>query len=219
MSNLVIAVDGPAGAGKSTIAKLIASKLNIIYIDTGAMYRALTYKLINENIDLKDISKIIDVLKDTEIDFKNNHIYLDGKIVDDKIRTNDISNNVSIVARIKEVREKLVNIQRKISKNNDVIMDGRDIASHVLPDANLKFYINATPKERGKRRYEEIIKRDPSVSLSDIIQEVKVRDEIDSTREISPLIKTKDAIEIDTTDKSIEEVVQVLLDYIKDNIN
>lgn len=215
MKNLVIAVDGPAGAGKSTIAKLIAKELNIIYIDTGAMYRALTYKLLRENIDLNNIEEIVKVLKDTDINFINNHIYLDGEVVDEEIRTNIINNNVSQVAKIKEVREKLVNIQRQISNNNSVIMDGRDIGSHVLPHADFKFYISATPEERGKRRYEELIKRDSNIYLENIIDDVKRRDRVDSTREISPLIKTNDAIEIDTTEKDIDEVVQIVLEYIK----
>lgn len=215
MKNLVIAVDGPAGAGKSTIAKLIAKELNIIYIDTGAMYRALTYKVLRENIDLNNIEEIVKVLKDTDINFINNHIYLDGEVVDEEIRTNIINNNVSQVAKIKEVREKLVNIQRQISNNNSVIMDGRDIGSHVLPHADFKFYISATPEERGKRRYEELIKRDSNIYLENIIDDVKRRDRVDSTREISPLIKTNDAIEIDTTEKDIDEVVQIVLEYIK----
>lgn len=217
MSNLVIAVDGPAGAGKSTIAKMIAKKLNIIYIDTGAMYRALTYKIIKDKINTKDISKIIEVLRDTEIDFKNNHIFLDGEIVDAEIRTNEINKNVSLIAKIKEVREKLVDIQRKIAKDNNVIMDGRDIGSYVLPNATFKFYITASPEERGRRRYEELIEKDGEISLYDIIEEVKKRDRIDSTRDISPLVKTKDAIEIDTTDKNINEVVEIVLEYINNN--
>ncbi|MBS4536254.1 (d)CMP kinase [Clostridium sp. D2Q-14] len=217
MSNLVIAIDGPAGAGKSTVAKLIAQNLNIVYIDTGSMYRALTYKLLKENIDLNNTSKIIDVLNSTKIDFRDNHIFLDDEIVDDKIRTNKINNNVSLVAKIKEVREKLVKIQRNISKNNDIIMDGRDIGSYVLPNAKFKFYITANPEERGKRRYKELIKEYPNIKLSEIIEEIKERDKIDKTRNIAPLIKTEDSIEIDTTNKSIEEVVKIILNYIEKN--
>lgn len=216
MKKLTIAIDGPAGAGKSTVAKLIAKKLDITYIDTGSMYRALTYKLLEQKIDLNNIPEIINILENTDIDFKNNHIFLDGNMVDNKIRSNNINNNVSLVAKIKEVREKLVNIQRNISKNNDIIMDGRDIGSYVLPDAHFKFYITATSEERGRRRYEELIKEYSNISLTDIIEEIKRRDRIDKTRDIAPLIKTKDAIEIDTTNKNISKVVGIILDYIKD---
>ncbi|WP_130807388.1 (d)CMP kinase [Senegalia massiliensis] len=215
MNNLVIAIDGPSGAGKSTIAKLIAKKLNIVYIDTGAMYRALTYKLLMNKIDFSDLSKIKKVLRQTHIDFKNNHIYLDETIVDDEIRTNIINKNVSNVAKIKDVRLKLVEIQREIAKNKSVIMDGRDIASHVLPNADFKFYLSATPEERGKRRYKELTKNNNNISLEDVIKDMKERDKIDSTREISPLIKTEDAVEIDTTNKSIDEVVDFIISYVK----
>ncbi len=215
LNNLVIAIDGPSGAGKSTIAKLIAKKLNIVYIDTGAMYRALTYKLLMNKIDFSDLSKIKKVLRQTHIDFKNNHIYLDETIVDDEIRTNIINKNVSNVAKIKDVRLKLVEIQREIAKNKSVIMDGRDIASHVLPNADFKFYLSATPEERGKRRYKELTKNNNNISLEDVIKDMKERDKIDSTREISPLIKTEDAVEIDTTNKSIDEVVDFIISYVK----
>ncbi|WP_347561226.1 (d)CMP kinase [Senegalia massiliensis] len=215
LNNLVIAIDGPSGAGKSTIAKLIAKKLNIVYIDTGAMYRALTYKLLMNKIDFSDLSKIKKVLRQTHIDFKNNHIYLDEAIVDDEIRTNIINKNVSNVAKIKDVRLKLVEIQREIAKNKSVIMDGRDIASHVLPNADFKFYLSATPEERGKRRYKELTKNNNNISLEDVIKDMKERDKIDSTREISPLIKTEDAVEIDTTNKSIDEVVDFIISYVK----
>lgn len=215
MNNLVIAIDGPSGAGKSTIAKLIAKKLNIVYIDTGAMYRALTYKLLMNKIDFSDLQKVKKILNKTHIDFKNNHIYLDEAIVDDEIRTNIINRNVSNVAKIKDVRLKLVEIQREIAKNKSVIMDGRDIGSHVLPNADFKFYLSATPEERGKRRYKELTKNNNDISLENVIKDMKERDKIDSTREISPLIKTEDAMEIDTTNKSIDEVVNFIISYVK----
>lgn len=215
LNNLVIAIDGPSGAGKSTIAKLIAKKLNIVYIDTGAMYRALTYKLLMNKIDFSDLQKVKKILNKTHIDFKNNHIYLDEAIVDDEIRTNIINRNVSNVAKIKDVRLKLVEIQREIAKNKSVIMDGRDIGSHVLPNADFKFYLSATPEERGKRRYKELTKNNNDISLENVIKDMKERDKIDSTREISPLIKTEDAMEIDTTNKSIDEVVNFIISYVK----
>nr|WP_317333993.1 (d)CMP kinase [uncultured Romboutsia sp.] len=214
MKNLVIAVDGPAGAGKSTISKLIADKLNINYIDTGAMYRAITYKCLQNNIDINHEKDVINIAKDCEIDFKDNNIYLNGEILKDEIRTMDVSNNVSNVAKIKEVRYLMVDIQRNIGKINSVILDGRDIGSYVFPNADYKFFLVATPEERGKRRYKELVNKGYDVNLEEIINDIIKRDEIDSNREFAPLVKADDAIEIDTTGKSINEVVQSVLSKI-----
>lgn len=214
MKNLVIAVDGPAGAGKSTIAKLIADKLNINYIDTGAMYRAITYKCLQNNIDINNEKEVISIAKDCEIDFKDNNIYLNGEILKDEIRTMEVSNNVSNVAKIKEVRYLMVDVQRNIGKINSVILDGRDIGSYVFPNADYKFFLVATPEERGKRRYKELINKGYDVNLEEIINDIIKRDEIDSNREFAPLVKADDAIEIDTTGKSINEVVQSVLSKI-----
>lgn len=214
MKNLVIAVDGPAGAGKSTIAKLIADILNINYIDTGAMYRAITYKCLQNNIDINNEEEVINIAKDCEIDFKDNNIYLNGDILKDEIRTIEVSNNVSNVAKIKEVRYLMVDVQRNIGKVSSVILDGRDIGSYVFPNADYKFFLVATPEERGKRRYKELINKGHDVNLEEIINDIIKRDEIDSNREFAPLIKADDAIEIDTTGKSINEVVQYVLSKI-----
>lgn len=214
MKNLTIAVDGPAGSGKSTISKKIAKKLNIVYIDTGAMYRALTLKILRNNISLYDKTELCKTLQNTSIDFRDNHIFLDGEKVDEEIRDNKISTNVSDVAKIKEVREKLVEIQRDIARNKSVIMDGRDIGSFVLPDANYKFYITASIEERGYRRYKELKEKGYNANLNIIIDEIRERDRIDSTREFAPLVKCADAIEIDTTDKTIEEVVTEMLEIV-----
>ncbi|WP_286311737.1 (d)CMP kinase [Romboutsia ilealis] len=214
MKNLVIAVDGPAGAGKSTIAKLIAEKLNINYIDTGAMYRAITYKCLQNNIDINNEKEVISIAKDCEIDFKDNNIYLNGEILKDEIRTMEVSNNVSNVAKIKEVRYLMVDVQRNIGKINSVILDGRDIGSYVFPNADYKFFLVATPEERGKRRYKELVNKGYDVNLEEIINDIIKRDEIDSNREFAPLVKADDAIEIDTTGKSINEVVQSVLSKI-----
>lgn len=214
MSNLVIAVDGPAGAGKSTIAKLIADKLNINYIDTGAMYRAVTYKCLQNNIDINNEEEVINMAKECDIDFKDNNIYLNGNILKDEIRTMEVSNNVSNVAKIKEVRYLMVDIQRNIGKMSSVILDGRDIGSYVFPNADYKFFLVATPEERGNRRYKELINKGYNTNLEEIIKDIIKRDEIDSNREFAPLVKAEDAIEIDTTGKNIDEVVNSVLSKI-----
>ena len=214
MKNLVIAVDGPAGAGKSTIAKIIADKLNINYIDTGAMYRAITYKCLQNNIDINNEEDVINIAKQCDIDFKDNNIYLNGNILKDEIRTMDVSNNVSNVAKIKEVRYLMVDIQRNIGKMSSVILDGRDIGSYVFPNADYKFFLVATPEERGNRRYKELINKGYDVNLEEIIKDIIKRDEIDSNREFAPLVKAEDAIEIDTTGKNIDEVVISVLSKI-----
>jgi cytidylate kinase len=212
---LKIAIDGPAGAGKSTVAKKIAEKLNINYIDTGAMYRALTLKLLMNNIDINNKASVVNILKDTSIDFNKGHIFLDNKIVDKQIRNNSINKNVSNVAKIKEVRDALVKIQREIANNKSVIMDGRDIGTIVLPDANYKFYITASVDERAKRRYKELIEKgEKNITLDKIKEEIIKRDKIDSTREFAPLVQSNDAIEIDTTNMDIDETVQFILSII-----
>lgn len=215
MKNLVIAVDGPAGAGKSTIAKIVADKLNINYIDTGAMYRAVTYKVLQNNVDVNDESAIVELAKNSDIDFKDNNIYLDGKILKEEIRTPEVSNNVSNVAQIKDVRYLMVDVQREIGNRSSVILDGRDIGSYVFPNADYKFFLVASPNERGERRYKELVKKGYDTTLEEVIKDVIRRDEIDSNREFAPLVKANDAIEIDTTGKSIDNVVESVINKIK----
>ncbi|WP_418566536.1 (d)CMP kinase [Peptacetobacter sp.] len=212
---MIIAVDGPAGAGKSTISKLIAKKLNINYIDTGAMYRAVTYKCLSEGVDVKNEEAVIEVAKRTDIDFRDNNIYLDSKIVNEEIRTREVSANVSDVAKIKEVRYLMVDVQREIGTRNDVILDGRDIGSYVFPNADYKFFLVATPEERGRRRYKELCEKGFEGTLEEIIKDIEKRDEIDSNREFAPLKKADDAIEIDTTGLGIDEVVETVVSKIK----
>lgn len=215
-NNISIAIDGPAGAGKSTISKLVAKKLNIEYIDTGAMYRAFTLKLLEKKIDLTDEFKILEELKNTSIDFIDGHIYLDSKIVDKQIRDNIVSKNVSNIAKIKEVREGMIKLQRKIAEGKDIIMDGRDIGTVVLPNAKFKFFIIASIEERAKRRYKDLIKKEEkNISLEKVKKEIEKRDKIDSTRAIAPLKKSVDAIKIDTTNKSIDECVKLIVDIVK----
>lgn len=215
-NRLVIAVDGPAGAGKSTIAKKIAKILNIEYIDTGAMYRALTLKILKSNIKVNDIKEILKLMESTSISFKENHIYLDEMKVDIEIRKNIINNNVSCIAKIKEVREKMVEMQRRLSESNNVIMDGRDIATVVLPNANYKFFITASVEERARRRYKELLEKDNrDITYEQVLDEIKIRDKIDSTREIAPLKVTADAYVVDTTNMTIDQCVDKIISIIE----
>ena len=210
------AIDGPAGAGKSTVAKKIAKKLNLEYIDTGAMYRAFTLKVLENELDPKNENEVLSLLENTEIIFSNNHIYLDGKIVDEEIRNNSVSKNVSYVSSYSEVRKKMVELQQEMAKKNNVIMDGRDIGTVVLPNASYKFFITAQPEERGKRRYMELIENgETDIILTDIIDDINKRDKIDSTRKESPLKIPDDAIVIDSTNLTVDEVVDLIIELIK----
>lgn len=215
MENLVIAIDGPAGAGKSTISKLIAKNRGINYIDTGAMYRAITYKCIKEDIDVNDIQRVVDLCSRTDVDFVDNYIYLDGQRLNEEIRTHQVSSRVSDVAKIPQVREFLLEKQREIGKRSDVILDGRDVGTHIFPDAKYKFFLNASAQERGRRRYQELIDKGQSVVLEEIIEDIKKRDYIDSTREVAPLVKADDAIEVDTTSMTIDQVVTYISDMVR----
>lgn len=212
-----IAIDGPAGAGKSTIAKIVANKLGFEYVDTGAMYRAYTLKVISNKLDPKNSSDVLSILNDTDIDFIDNHIYLDNEIVDEEIRSNSISKQVSYIASIKEVRSKMVEIQQEISKRRSVVMDGRDITTVVLPNANYKFYVTASVEERGRRRFLELQSKGiKDISLDEVIADIATRDEIDSNRVESPLTKTEDSILVDTTNLNIEESVDRIISIVKE---
>lgn len=215
MANLCIAIDGPAGAGKSTISKIVAQRLNITYIDTGAMYRAVTLKLLNNKIDFNDEKLIYDVLLDTKIDFNNGHILLDEKNVSDDIRLPFINENVSRVSAMSVVRKRLVHIQRSMALSKDVIMDGRDIGTNVLKEANVKIYLTASIEERGQRRYIELKDKGIDTSFEEICKDIKKRDEMDMSRALNPLVKADDAVEIDTTGKSIKDVVEEILEIVK----
>lgn len=212
---LIIAVDGPAGAGKSTISKKVAEILEIEYIDTGAMYRALTLKVLRNGINPKDSESILELMESTLIYFKDNQIYLDGTRVDKEIRENIINTNVSNVAKIGKVRKKMVEMQQELAKSNNLIMDGRDIGTVVLPNANFKFFITASVEERGKRRYKELIEKgEKNISYEQILAEIEKRDKIDSTREVAPLKKSFDSYEIDTTKKTVEQCVDEIINII-----
>ena len=211
---MIIAIDGPAGSGKSTIAKLIAEDLGLVYLDTGAMYRLVTLKALNDGI-LGNLDKIIKMLDDLRIDIKKNGFYLDDTNVSEEIRKPIVSENVSDIAAIREVREKMVDLQRKFSESKNVILDGRDIGTVVFPNADVKIFLIADAKERANRRYKELVSKVENVKIEEIYENILKRDKIDSTRKESPLKKADDAIEVDTTSKNIEEVKNEILYIIK----
>ena len=219
---MIIAIDGPAGSGKSTIAKLVALELGFEYLDTGAMYRMVTLRLVNKKISLEDIRSIEKELKNMKIDILNNRFFLNNVDVTDEIRTPIVSENVSKVAKIKEIRYKMVELQREISKSKNTILDGRDIGTVVFPNAEIKIYLIADEVERAKRRYSEL-KNNSEISFEDVLKNIVERDRIDSTRVESPLKKAEDAIEIDTTGNTIEEVKEKILlvieEYTNKNLN
>lgn len=215
MDYKVIAIDGPAGAGKSTIAKRLADSIGYTYIDSGAMYRALTLKVLRENILLKELDNIINMAKETDIDFRENSIYLDGKVSDVEIREENVNRNVSYIAAIPEVRKLMVQLQRKISRDKNVVMDGRDVGTVIFPSADIKFFITASADERAERRYNELRQKGYDSDINDIRSQIKKRDHIDSTRSESPLTVASDAITIDTTGKSVEEVLGEVISNIK----
>ena len=215
---MIIAIDGPAGSGKSTIAKLIAEDLELVYLDTGAMYRLVTLKALNDGI-LGNLDKIIKMLDNLNIDIKENGFYLDDIDVSEEIRKPVVSENVSDIAAIREVREKMVDLQRKFSESKNVILDGRDIGTVVFPNADVKIFLVADAKERANRRYNELVAKGENVRIEEIYENILKRDEIDSTRKESPLKKADKAIEVDTTSKNIEEVKNEILNIVRKKIN
>lgn len=208
----VVAIDGPAGAGKGTITKLVGEKLNLLNVDTGAMYRCVALKMARENIKLEELDKIEEVLKNININLINKDgnisVYLDGEDVTGEIRTEEISKFVSPVSAIKIIREKMVKLQRHFGEEKDIIMEGRDIGTEVFPNADVKIYLDATPEERARRRLLQNEEKGIVCEYEEILKEIKIRDERDSTREISPLKKAEDAILVDSTNMTIEEVVE-----------
>ena len=216
MSNkLIIAIDGPAGAGKSTVARIIAEIFGCEYIDTGAMYRAITYKCVQRLVDIDDDDELNELLDETTIAFKDKKIYLDGRPVEEEIRKPKISSMVSKVAEKKQVREMLVEAQRKIGEEVSVVMDGRDIGTTVFPDAQFKFFITASVDERADRRYKELIQKGYDASKIEIYTEIKKRDEYDTNRTLNPLRRASDAIVIDTTKRTINDVVDEICERIR----
>ena len=210
MKEFIVTVDGPAGSGKSTIAKIIAKKYGFTYLDTGAMYRMIALYALENSIDLQDSKAIETMLKNTKLDIVGNQFFLNGKDVSDEIRTPRVSAIVSPVSAIKEVRVKLVDLQREISKGKSVILDGRDIGTVVFPSGDVKIYLVASPEERAKRRLKEYEEKGVEADYESVLASIKERDFIDSTRKESPLKKAEDAHEIDSSTMSIDEVVEDL---------
>lgn len=211
----MVAIDGPAGSGKSTVAKLIAKRLNLLYIDTGAMYRALTLAALNKNISPSDSTSVINLAKKIRIKLEDSpqglKVVLNGVDVTSDIRTPQVNTSVSDIAKIKEVREIMVLEQRKLAQGRSVVLEGRDIGTVVFPEAKFKFFLDARVDERAKRRFKEM----QGVSIDEVKTNVKQRDKIDSGRKIAPLKCADDAVYIDTTKMSIEEVVNTILKYVK----
>ena len=217
----LIAIDGPVGAGKSTVAKIAAEKLNIIYIDTGAMYRTVGLYVIRKGLDPKSAEDVKSILDEVNLDVRLSNagqmIFLNGEDVTRLIRTPEISMAASNVSAIPEVRTKLVDIQRKLAESKSVIMDGRDIGTVVLPNATTKIFLNASLDVRAERRYKELIRKGQNVSFEDVKSDIVKRDNNDMSRAASPLKKAEDAIELDTTGKNLEEVVSEVIKIVNDN--
>lgn len=213
-----IAIDGPAGAGKSTVAKAVAEKLHINYLDTGAMYRAAAYAMLEKGIEPEHSQAVVQALPemDMKVIYENGmqKVLVGDKDVTPFIRTPRISRGASDIAVIPELRLKLVELQREVADEYDVVMDGRDIGTYVLPDADFKFFITASPRERAKRRYLEMKDTDPNANLDEIEREIIARDKTDSTREFAPLCQAQDALLVDTTELSREQVIELVTERV-----
>lgn len=207
-----VTVDGPSGSGKSTVCKLISNILNIEYLDTGSMYRSLAYFCLKNNINLEDEEEVMHVLNNLEITFESSKIKVNGEFLRDKIRTNDVSMAASKVSTYYSVREKLVEIQRQIASDKAIILDGRDAGTNILKNADYKFYLDASPEVRAKRRFDE--QKDDS-SYETILKDIKLRDEQDKNRKYAPLRQAEDAILINSDDISIDEVVEKIIEIIR----
>jgi CMP/dCMP kinase len=212
---MIITIDGPAGAGKSSVAKLVSQYLNFLYLDTGGIYRTMTLYLLRHNTDINDPEALKKALESIHIRYTSSHIYLNEQKVDHLLRTESISRNTSDYSKNALIREFATRLQREIARDENVVLEGRDIGTVVFPNAEFKFFLTASDTIRGQRRYEELKKKDISVSLDEIIENIKVRDENDMNREVAPLKKAKDAIEIDTSKLTIEQVAKLIVNHVK----
>lgn len=217
-NGLQVAIDGPASAGKSTVAKLVAKQFHYVYCDTGAMYRAITLKAIRTGVSSDDLAGIAKIVKSSKMTFEpsddGQKVFIDGKEITEAIRQEDVTNSVSAVAAIGEVRKQLSAQQQEIAKDGGIVMDGRDIGTSVLPDAEVKIFLIASVEERAQRRYKENIQKGINTPLDELQMEIEARDYKDSHRKISPLTKAADAVEIDTTSLSIDQVVEKIANVI-----
>lgn len=211
-----IAVDGPGGAGKSTIAKKVAKELGLEYIDTGAMYRAIGYKLITSGTDMDDDAALSAMLEDTTIDFIDGKTFLDGEDISGKIRTEEVSQKASACSALAPVREKLVMLQKQMAASKSVIMDGRDIGTNVIKDAEVKIFLTASAEERAKRRYEELLSKGQDAEYDKVLEDINRRDYNDTHRKLNPLSMAEDAVEIDSTEMTIDEVAAKILETVKE---
>lgn len=215
-----IAIDGPAGAGKSTIAKIVAERLNYIYVDTGAMYRAVTLRALQQHVDLKDEQALTGLAASTRIELssgcnKSTRIFIDGKEVSLEIRAPEVSRNVSIVARVPGVRKELVNQQRRMAESSNVVMEGRDVGTVIVPDAQVKVFLTASVNERAKRRRKDLAGQGFMITLVDMIEEINERDKLDSSRAIAPLVPATDAKVIDSSKMQMHNVVELILELVR----
>lgn len=212
---ITIAIDGPSGAGKSTIAKLVAKKLDLDYIDTGAMYRALGYKMLQEDVPMVEDERLAKLLEVTDIDFSKGKTMLDGQDVSGLIRNDVISKQASDVSAFASVRKKMVQLQQAMGSSKNVIMDGRDICTVVLKDAPYKFFLTASEDVRAKRRFDELIEKGQDITYEKVLEDIKQRDYNDSHRAVTPLKQADDAVLIDSSNMTIDEVVDTICKYIK----
>lgn len=223
MSFINIAIDGPAGAGKSTISKTVAKELSYAYIDTGAMFRAVALFAIRNGADTEDGNAVAPLLENIDIDIKagecGNIIILNGEDVSGLIRTPEVSMGASNVGKISEVRQKLLQLQRKIAANGNIVMDGRDIGTHVLPDAQVKIFLTASPQIRARRRLQELLEKGENITFDEVLADMIKRDENDSKRAIAPLMQAADAILVDTTHLTLPQSIEKVLNTVKEKIN
>ncbi|MBR3001962.1 MAG: (d)CMP kinase [Clostridia bacterium] len=220
--SFVVAIDGPAGSGKGTITKLVGEKLDLVNIDTGAMYRCVALETLNRGIKVEETDKIVSILDEINIEFKNTEegkkVYLNGNDVTTKIRSKEVSTIVSPVSSIKAVRYKMVDLQRRMAEGKNVIMEGRDIGTYVFPNANVKIYLDATAEERATRRFKQNQEAGIEMSYEEILQNIKARDKIDMEKEMGALKQAEDAIYIDSSDLTIEQVKDKIVEIIKSRI-
>ncbi len=221
--SFIVGIDGPAGSGKGTVTKQVANKLGLINIDTGATYRCVALEALNQKIDLADKEKLIKVSKEIKIDInqtpEGDIIFLNGKDVTQEIRSKEVTKIVSPISSIKEIRYEMVNLQRKLAEGKNVIMEGRDICTYVFPNADVKIYLDASVEERAKRRYKENKEKNIDMTYEEVLENIQNRDETDKTKEIGALRVAKDSVIVDTTNLSIDEVVEKIIDIIKEKIN